>query len=465
MYVLPNYQNTYAGGGNADLQQYVWKPGQPEAWKALDGKYYHNYSDDASWGPRMVGQEYIPWYAWYEGTPYSFKTAKLNPQPDNGKDYFQTASIYNNSISFSKATDNMNLRVSYGNVDVKGLLPSSWLKKHTLNINTSVDLNQHFTLSANVNYISQKRQGDFDDGYSNQSTGSFNQWFHRDLDMGIMKELRGLRTPTGIYASWNHNDPTSYKADDPAAFYAGNYWYNFYTWADLVRNNDGLDRLYGDISLTYKINNDLRVRGTYRKQQNTTWGESKYSSNLATSGTQTTGNCGECKGFYSTGESYSNRENLEVMATYTKKVNDFQFGVNAGIDFFRWLFKSNSAQTVDGLNVPDLFNINNSKGRPVIGNGRTEEKYKAILVKGDIGWRNLLFADFTLRNDWYSTLPPANNDVLSKSFGISFVFSDLLKVPALSYGKIRASWGEIPKHWEQPLQPLEHTVIQALSLV
>ncbi len=85
----------------------------------------------------------------------------------------------------------MNLRVSYGNVDIKGILPSSYLKKHTLNVNTSVDLNQHFTLSANVNCITQRRQGDFDDGYSNQSTGSFNQWFHRDLDMGIMKELRG----------------------------------------------------------------------------------------------------------------------------------------------------------------------------------------------------------------------------------------------------------------------------------
>lgn len=445
VYVLPNYQNTYAGGGNADLTKYTWQEGQPEAWKALDGKYYHNYSDDASWGPRMVGQEYIPWYAWYDGTPYSYKTARLNPQPDNSKDYFQTGAIYNNSISFSKATDIMNLRVSYGNVDIKGILPSSYLKKHTLNVNTSVDLNQHFTLSANVNYITQRRQGDFDDGYSNQSTGSFNQWFHRDLDMGIMKELRGLKTPEGIFASWNHNDPTAYKADDPAAFYAGNYWYNFFTWADLVKNVDGLDRLYGDVSLTYKINNDLRIRGTYRKQQNTTWFENKYSSDLLTSGTQTTGNCGECKGFYATGESYSNRQNLEIMATYSKKINDFQFGINAGTDFFSWLSKSNSANTVDGLNVPNLFNINNSKGKAVIGNGRTEEKYRAVLMKGDFGWRNLVFADFTLRNDWYSTLPPDNNDVLSKSFGVSFVFSDLVKIPGLTFGKIRASWGEIPQ--------------------
>ncbi len=50
VYILPNYQNSYAGGGVADLMKYTWKTGDPEAWKALDGKFYHDYSDDASWG-------------------------------------------------------------------------------------------------------------------------------------------------------------------------------------------------------------------------------------------------------------------------------------------------------------------------------------------------------------------------------------------------------------------------------
>lgn len=57
-YILPNYQNTYAGGNTADMTKYVWKSTDPVEWKALDGKYYPNYSDDSSWGPRMVGQEY-----------------------------------------------------------------------------------------------------------------------------------------------------------------------------------------------------------------------------------------------------------------------------------------------------------------------------------------------------------------------------------------------------------------------
>ena len=445
VYVLPNYQNSYAGGNTYDMFKYTWQAGHPDAWKALDGKYYPDYSDDASWGPRMVGQEYIPWYAWYDGTQYSYKTAKLNPQPDNARDYFSTGVILNNSVSFSKATDVMNIRFSYGNIDVQGMLPETGLRKNTFNFNGTFDLNPHFVFGANINYVTQNTRGEFDDGYSNQSTGSFNQWFHRDLDMGIVKELKGLKTADGIWASWNHNNPTVYDPTNTRAFYAGNYWYNFYTWFDLVKPVSQNDRLYGDLNLTYKITNDLKIKATYRKQQNNTWFESKYSSDLLTSGTQTTGNCPECKGYYSTGESYSNRENVEALASYNKKINDFNVNVNVGADFFRWLLKGNSASTNNGLNVPNLFTIQNSKDNPSVGNDRIEEKYRAVYALGSVGYKNFLFADFTLRNDWFSTLPQDNNDVLSKSFGASFVFSDLLKLDVLSFAKLRASWGEIPQ--------------------
>ena len=49
----------------------------------------------------------------------------------------------NNSVSFSKATDVMNIRFSYGNIDVKGMLPTTGLKKNTLNFNGTFDINPH----------------------------------------------------------------------------------------------------------------------------------------------------------------------------------------------------------------------------------------------------------------------------------------------------------------------------------
>ncbi|MEY5068901.1 MAG: hypothetical protein RLZ47_763 [Bacteroidota bacterium] len=447
VYILPNYQNSYAGGAISDLLQYQWKAGDPVEWQALDGKYYHDYSDDASWGPRMVGQEYIPWYAWYGGHSRSYQTSKLLPQPNNARDFYSAGITQNNTLSLSSGSDNLNFKFTYGNQDVKGLLEKTWLKKNTFNLFTTYKLNQHFELSTDINYINQRRNGEIDDGYSNQSSGSFNQWFHRDLDMNIMKDLRGLTTEDGIFASWNHANPTVYEANNPRNFYAGNYWYNFYTWFDLVNVQNQRDRLYGNLSFSYKPNKDLKFSITYRKQQNTTFEEQKYSSRLNDSGLQTTGNTPQAKGFYSTLNAYSNRTNLEFLATYSKQISDFSIDANLGTDFFNGVYKDNAANTNNGLSVPDLFTVTNSVDNPTLINNRIKEAYRAILGRATFGYKKYLFADITLRNDWYSTLPVSHNSVLSKSFGGSFIFSDLLSksLPWLTYGKLRASWGQIPK--------------------
>ena len=77
-----------------------------------------------------------------------------------------------------------------------------------------------------------------------------------------MKELRGLKTADGIYASWNHQGPDSYDPAHPVKFYGGNYWFNYYTYFDLIKNPDTRDRLYGDVSLRYKLSNDLSIKAS-----------------------------------------------------------------------------------------------------------------------------------------------------------------------------------------------------------
>lgn len=443
VYILPNYQNTYGGGASADFIKYTWKEGDPVGWKALDGKYYPDYTDDSSWGPKMVGQEYIPWYAWAAGTPYSFKTAKWSPQPDNAKDFFQTGVSFNNSVAFTKASDDYNIRMSYGNQNTKGILPGSNLNKNTFSLNANYDLNKHFTVGASVNFIGQQVNGQINDAYASSTSGSFNSWFHRDLDMGIMKELKDLTSPDGTLVSWNHQNPTSYDPADPASFYGANYWYNPYKWAELWTKTEQRDRLYGNISLTYKLNNDLSIRGRYTKNATNGWYEQKTSSQLQASGTQT-----GVKGGYDSGTSYENRENYETLITYDKKIADFHVNANVGSDFYNSTYKNNYAHTNNGLSVDDLYTVNNSVDAPTITNTRTQEQYRALFGKASIGYKNWLFADVTLRNDWFSTLSAANgaNSVLSKSFGGAFVFSELLPSVKswLSFGKIRASYGEIP---------------------
>ena len=441
VYILPNYQNDYAGGNVYDMYKYTYKATDPVEWQPLDGKYYPDYSDDASWGPRMAGQEYIPWYSWYPGTKYTGTTAKLTPQPSNARDFFNKGLTYNNNIAFNKVGDGYNLRVVLGNVNVKGNIPQSSLNKTSLTVKTSYDITKRLTIAANVNFFTTMTNGEFDDAYSNQTTGSFNQWFHRDLDMGIMRELKDLRTPYGILGSWNHNNPTAYDPANEKLFYAGNYWYNFYKWFDFAKNPSRADRLFGDVSLSYKIMEGFTAKVTYRRQENNTWYEERYYSDLFNSQTQATGNEPRYKGYYRSDNSYSNRENLEALISYSKTFGDFKVNANIGSDFFQAIGRSLLIQITDCLLITCL-QYPTQKISP-ISQGKIE-KYKALFARGDIGFRDFLFGEFTLRNDWYSVLPSSNNSILSKSFGGSFVFSDLLKMDFLSFGKMRASWGEIP---------------------
>jgi TonB-linked SusC/RagA family outer membrane protein len=448
IYILPNYQNSYAGGGIGDLIQFTWKPGMPDEWKPLDGKFYHDYTDDASWGPRMAGQEYIPWYSWYPGTKYTGTTALLTPQENNARDFYNTGLTANNNVNFSKAGEGYNFRLSYTNLDVKGIIPNSYLRRNTLATNGSFDLGNHFTIGANINFITQNQQAENNDAYSNQSSGSFNQWFHRDLDMDIMKDLQDYKTPItstggGILASWNHANPNSYTASDPDAFYKGNYWYNFYSYFNNVQNLFRRDRLYGDLNFTYKVNNDLRFRAAYRKNEVNTNSEDREWYTLERSAGQT----GE-KAAYGTGQTFFRDDRFELTGTYSKKITpDLSLDLLAGGELVKISSKSISASTRNGLYIPDYFSLNNSIDAITQANSRSEEKRRAMFTRGSLGFRNFLFGEFTLRNDLFSTLPAEDNNILTKSVGVSFIFSDFVKksLPWLSYGKIRGSWGEVPQ--------------------
>jgi hypothetical protein len=301
-------------------------------------------------------------------------------------------------------------------------------------------------LGVNINYIAENKNTESDDGYSNQTTGSFGQWFHRDLDMGKMKELRGLTSPEGVFASWNKNNPSAFDPTNAARSWGGNYWYNYYQYFDNIDNSIRRDRLFGDVSLTYKINNDLKVKATYRKQMLTTNQEIIYTSELQLSANQMSFNPFEGNAFacYGTNSSFRDRQNYEGLISYSKKYKSFQFNANGGFDILKDKTRNINANTMGGLSAPGLYALTNSKNPINYGNTRQALTRRSLFIRADIGFRNYLFVEGSYRRDYVST-EPKGGYIDSKSVGLSFVFSDLIRnsVPFISYGKIRGSIGEL----------------------
>jgi TonB-linked SusC/RagA family outer membrane protein len=442
IYILPDYQNLYSGGASPNLITFNYKDGMPEEWKALNGKGYPDYTDDASWGPKMEGQEYIPWYAWFPGSKYSSKTARLTPQPDNVRDFYRTGITSNTNIAFGQSGEKYNYRVSFTNQSIKGMLPNTKAHKNNFLATLSYDLNDHFSVGANINYNTQQIDGEFNDDYSNASSGSFNQWFHRDLDMGILRELRNLRSPIGSLASWNLSaNPNSYNPNNPARLWLGNFWYNPYSYMDNLDYQRFRNRLFGDMHVTYKVNNNFDVRATVRKNQLTTRNAYITKSIIESSGRQT-----GILASYQPEQTDYQEYNYELIINYQQTFGDLNITALAGANKRTTNYATMIMATQQGLNIPDLYAITNSKAQPSVTNNREITETNSLFASGAFGYKKIVNLNWALRNDWYSTLPTNDNSLLSPALGVAFSFSELTKesIPWLSYGKIFGSWGKKP---------------------
>lgn len=441
---MPNYQNEY-GGGDGGWLTFTYNPTMPAEWQALNGKRYRDFTDDASWGPKIDGSEYIPWYAFIPGHSRSGKTASFTPQPNNARDFWNTGVTSNTNVSFSQNNGaGQSLRVSYTNQNIKGMLPNSKSQRHTLNTNFSMDLGSIFTIGANLTYTNQLISGDFNDGYSNNSSGNFSQWFHRDLDINILKELADIRTPIGTIPSWNfRRNPGSWSAAAPQnSVWAGNYWYNPFTYFNNIQRDQRRDRLYGDINMTVKFSKNLKFKGSIRKDQFNRNLENIDPNILQTSGGQT-----GLLASYATHNRINSEWNFEGILSYNNTFGDFVVAANVGANRLNIRQREVAMNTNNGLNVPGLYAISNSKTTPSITNTRSDQQANSLFAFGDVEYKKFLSLTWAVRNDWFSTLPAGNNSLLSPSVGGAFVFSEFTKsaLPWLNFGKAFASWGKKPK--------------------
>lgn len=80
VYLHGDYQNEYGGGNlgaTAEMYTFKYDPSKHPAYlSVMDGAPYYDYASDVSWGPRMDGRMYAPWYAWDPTHP---KFGQLGP--------------------------------------------------------------------------------------------------------------------------------------------------------------------------------------------------------------------------------------------------------------------------------------------------------------------------------------------------------------------------------------------------
>ncbi|KIC92417.1 SusC/RagA family TonB-linked outer membrane protein [Flavihumibacter sp. ZG627] len=446
--ILPEYQNSYAGGYSSALSnpaqyggymddqgwyKFLYDPSiHPAEWAGWDGQNILEYGADESWGPKIDGTtQYRPWYSWYPGENFG-KTEVIRAQPNNVKDYFETGRNLTNSVAFNNSGASHTFRLSYLNQDRKLILPNTKRQLHQLGMNGIYDISSRVSISTDMQYTLDERTGQPFETYRNDGlnvTQNFNQWFQRQLDI---KGMKNYREPDGRVNSWNIGDPNT--TGDINAITTPQYWDNPFFIANEAYGTSRTHRLVGNVGLTVEILKGLKWYSYVRK--------SSYNSvndfRRGTGGLELDA--------YSQSQDQNNEMNYETNLGYVKKFGNISFDGYIGGNIRKSKREWQSMSTNGGLSVPNWFNIRASKEKANYFNDLDQRMVRSVYGKASFGFKNFLFLDVTARNDWSSALPLDNNSYFYPSVTTSFVFSDLLQGDIkdwLTFGKLRLAYASV----------------------
>lgn len=421
-----DYQSDYGGGyGNYWTEEDIDGDG-------IDDQVA-NYGDDASYGPAFDPSLMV--YQWDSFDPdlptYRQKSAYV--AAENGPiTFFETPVTITNSIAFDKSFEEGSFRLSYTKLDQSGLMPNSEINKHNFNLSGVINITDKLTATGLANYIKTDGLGRNSTGYNDNIISNFKQWWNVATDI---EDQRNAYFNTRRNISWN---PATSDAGSAPIYWDNPYWSRYENY-----QNDERNRFIGHFSLNYEladwVNATARVAtDTYSEIQE----ERRAVGSVATPFGVTRGNVGS--GYLR--RNITNTEtNYDFMLNFNKDLSEkINLSGILGTNIRRQEFQSIAVSTAGGLVVPGLYSIQNSAG-PVPNPAERAEKIgvDGIYASASFGYASTLFVDVTARQDQSSTLPEDDNDYFYPSVSSSFVFSKLLNVDAISFGKLRANYAEV----------------------
>lgn len=379
------------------------------------------FSHDASYGPIFDGQ---PVYQWDALDPFSPNYHKARPWVAAKNDpttFYETALASNQSISISAGGDKTIYKFGYTRSDEKGVLPNSELDKDLFNFSASTELTKKLTVTASANYSRIKGMGRYGTGYNGDNPNqAFRQWWQTNVDI---KEQKAAYFRNRQNVTWNWNGAGT------GPIYTDNaYWTRYENYS-----NDSRDHFFGYATLNYEVTDWLSVLGRAAYDGTADLQEERVAIGSAAVSRYSRFN-----------RSYS-ESNFDLMLNFKKDITqDISFRGLLGSNMRRVYLSSIRAATNGGLVVPRLYSLSNSLN-PI--NAPTEEYTRVgvdgVFASATFGYKEMVFVEATARQDKSTTLPTGDNSYFYPSVSGNFVFSEVIKFPWLSNGKVRANYAEV----------------------
>lgn len=345
---------------------------------------------------------------------------------NNAKNFFESAYTLTNTIAVENSTDRMNYRMSYTNMRHEGFIPNSDLRRDNFGINSSFDVNDKLKITSSLKYTIS--------GADNRpSTTERNaNPLQAVYDINPHIDIRDLRD-YWLVEGQTQNAPYNF-GDDPSDFEYNNPYFMAYE----INNGFERKRLMGNIQADYKFTDKLSLMVRYAYNDSQEERETKISSGFSR----------EINGAY--GLQYLNgvESNADFLLSYTDKLSEnFDFGLSAGGNVRNVNTSYVSTQTKNGgsgLIIPNLFLLSNIAADNIDYNEtQSKERVNSLYALGNISYKDMVYVDATLRNDWSSTLPGSENSFLYPSVSSSFLVNNIFDMGNnVSLFKLRVGWAQ-----------------------
>ena len=445
VYILPKFQNKYGQGYFGS--EYFYNYFQPIFGYTTDSLSYQDYATgalhpmigfsyvdgnwsgvadgmDESWGPRLdIGLQIPQFDSPYTVDPntgiVTYSPSPWVSHPDNVKSFFQTGITYDNNVAITGGNDKANARLSVSNMSIKGVVPNTDLSKTSINLNSNLQLSKKFSVTAAANYINNNSDNLPGGGYdANNVMQSIGSWFGRQVNMTSLKNHWDELDPYGNPYNWNHS------------YHNNPYWTVYRNTTSRNR-----DRIFGYISLKYDLTDWLNIMGRVGNDFYT-----EFRKHVIYDMSQEAGPGGQ---FWQNQRSF-NELNSDLLLNYDKSFGDIRVDGLIGTNHRRQNYNYMSLET-SALTVPNFFDVGNASGNPSTDMYKSAKETNSLFVNTNLSYKNFVYLNASVRNDWSSTLPADNRSYLYYSLGGSFIFTEAfgLKSDLFSFGKVRASYAKV----------------------
>lgn len=424
--VQPDYQNEYGQGFNGNFTFYRQANGSVVAYnpnltggipKLSGGR---NPTTRGSWGPKMQGQVIEDMWG---------DTVKYSPISNPYTTFFRPETMFMHTISVDGGGDKTTYYFSMNTLKNDGFQPTNTLNRNSATLKIGSDIAKGLNLEVKANYIRQNvnnRPYLGDDGQNpvyrflyvprSLSMDGLSRYAYTAKDIQNSRDLSGNGFFVGGEKIFESNSVTS----------------NPYWTINNSHNEDQRDRLIAYAKLNYELAKGINIQGRYGTDF---FYERQFGWNAVGTRIAQTGSVYE-------NMAYNKVENLDLILTASKDIEDLSIFFNAGATSQknRYRVTGNSGSQ---LQIPNLYVI----GRTVINTGTigvSANDINSVFAAANFGYKNIYFIDVTARNDWSSTLPKANMSFFYPSVGASVVLSDALNIKSsfLDYAKVRGSWAQ-----------------------